>query len=86
MANGEPVSWLGKAAKEWGIFCAMCIFFIWWSYIREGQLNRRLDEQDQFIRETFVTTIKTNSEVVEGCRAVLQQVVSERRISQEAVK
>lgn len=66
-----PTAWLSKVAKEWGIFCAMSIFFIWWGYGRENALNAKVDAQDTFIRETLVTTIQQNTKAFENFSAAL---------------
>lgn len=56
------VNSLAKVAKEWGIFAAMCAFFIYQSWIRENGLASRIEAQDTFIRETLVSTLSANTE------------------------
>lgn len=68
-----PAAWIGRAAKEWGIFAVMCGFFVWWSYAREGTLNARIDAQDVFIRETLVQALDANTKAIEGFRSVLER-------------
>jgi hypothetical protein len=64
---------LAKVAKEWGIFAAMCSFFIWWSYAREAALGRRYDALDEFVRSKLVTTVESNTKVLERVLASLER-------------
>lgn len=73
----EVAPWVARAAKEWGIFATMCLFFIFWSYTREKALNARIDAQDMFIRETLVHTVDNNTKAFERFEARL--VAQEKR-------
>lgn len=65
--------WIYKATKEWGIFAVMCAFFVWWSYAREGALNKRIDNQDEFIRTKLVTLVENNTKAFEQLRSDLKK-------------
>lgn len=60
------VSTARSVAREYGIFAVMVIFFIGWSCVREDRLNRRIDAQDTFIRETLVVTVNQNTRAFEA--------------------
>jgi hypothetical protein len=72
-AAAGPYAWVGKVAREWGIFAAMTAFFIWQSVIREGALNKRADSQAEFIQKTLTTTIENNTRAFESFKAALER-------------
>lgn len=71
IATAEIAPWVAKAAKEWGIFATMCLFFIFWSYTREKALTLRIEAQDTFIREKLVVTLDNNTKAFERFEARL---------------
>lgn len=66
-------TWIGKVAREWGIFAAMTAYFIWQSYVREGALNARNEAQTEFIQKTLITTVDNNTRAIEGFRLTLER-------------
>jgi hypothetical protein len=70
-ASGGPAAWFGKVAREWGIFAAMTVFFMWQSMVREGALNARYDAQNEFVQKTLVTTIDNNTRAFGEFRAAI---------------
>jgi hypothetical protein len=72
-AAGGPAAWVGKVAREWGIFAGMTAFFIWQSSLREGALNTRYDAQNEFIQKTMITTIDNNTRAIEGFKTLLER-------------
>lgn len=72
------VSNLAKVAKEWGIFAAMCAFFIYQSWIRENGLAARIEAQDTFIRETLVSTLSANTEAFLEIKTLVSAIKRDR--------
>jgi hypothetical protein len=68
-----PAAWIGKVAREWGIFAGMTAFFIWQSSVREGALNKRNDEQNDWIRDTMAQVITSNTRAIEGFRVAMER-------------
>ena len=67
----EVAPWVARAAKEWGIFATMCLFFIFWSYTREKALTARIEAQDLFIRDRLLVTLDNNTKAFERFEARL---------------
>ena len=74
--TAKTVGWAAQAAKEYGIFAVMVVFFIYWGYARENTLNTRIDAQDEFIRTTLVQSLDKNTRAFERFEAVLTRMDS----------
>lgn len=72
-AAAAAETWFAKAAKEWGIFAAMVVFFIYWSWVRENSLTERINAQDEFIRGTLVSALDNNTKALEAFKVQLAE-------------
>lgn len=74
----SAVSDLAKVAKEWGIFAAMCAFFIWQGWVRETGLASKIEAQDSFIREKLVSTVSANTEAFLEIKSLVTALARDR--------
>jgi hypothetical protein len=63
-----------KVAREWGIFAAMCVFFIYASWVRENSLTARIERNEEFVRQTMLDSIKASTAVMSTSNAIMERL------------
>ena len=61
------------ALKQHGPWVAMCIYFVWQSWIREGKLGEQLTDVQKYIRETMTVLVAENTSAMLKWREILKE-------------
>lgn len=72
--------------KEYGIFAAMAIFFIWQGDKREDALNSRIDQQQEFTNQKLLAAIEGNSQVMTAATIAINAVANQAKQNTATLK
>ena len=57
--------------KQYGLWAALCVFFIWQSWSRETKLADQLESSQKYIRESLSTVVRDNTEALRELKELL---------------
>jgi hypothetical protein len=67
-----------EIAKTWGMPAAVIAFFIWRDYDRETKMTKRIQEVEDYVRQTLTgliaNSMKSNDELKAANLAVLEEL------------
>ena len=59
--------------KQHGPWVAICIYFVWQSWIREGKLGTQLNDIQKYIQETMTAIVQENTKAMIKWREILKE-------------
>ena len=62
-----------EVLKLHGPWVAMCVFFVWQSWVREGKLGEQLSKSEEFIRVSLATVVSDNTDAWMRFRDILKE-------------
>lgn len=50
-----------ELAKQFGVWAALAIFFVWQNWVREGVLSKRLEAETEYTKKVLTETVAANT-------------------------